>query len=285
MKNVKKRVFEDKNYSAIYCNGKTIRIPLDSTKPVLELNFPEFYDVKITGYCSGNCHYCYQDSTQTQVHYEDIIKKTVTFFGPMTKNERPFQVALGGGNPNEHPDFKPLLASLDALGIVPNYTTNGIGLTDEIIKATKKYCGGVAVTCHEHLDSTWRSASKALYDNGIMLNFHNLISDKKSVDNFIDIYNEWKDKVDYFVLLPLLDQGRSTDALNPKVVDNLFSRIKGLDESKIAFGANFYPYLKDKNHKLSVSLYEPEILSKYLDLKDMKIYKSSFHLEEVQLNR
>ena len=48
----------------------------------------------------------------------------------------------------------------------------------------------------------------------------------------------------------------------------------------IAFGANFYPYLKDQK-EIPVILYEPEIMSKYLDLKDMALYKSSFNTDKV----
>ena len=55
-----------------------------------------------------------------------------------------------------------------------------------------------------------------------------------------------------------------------------------LDKAKptnIAFGANFYEFL-NTTKKWDVSLYTPEILSKYLVLDDnMKLYKSSFELE------
>ena len=53
------------------------------------------------------------------------------------------------------------------------------------------------------------------------------------------------------------------------------------DASKIAFGANFYPYLKEGDHNIKISLYEPEIMSKFLDLKDMSIYPSSFSNEKI----
>ena len=51
------------------------------------------------------------------------------------------------------------------------------------------------------------------------------------------------------------------------------------DTSKIAFGANFYSYLLKSPGVFNVSLYEPESMSKFLDLKDMKVYPSSFHLD------
>ena len=39
------------------------------------------------------------------------------------------------------------------------------------------------------------------------INMHYIISDKKSVDDFIKIYNQYKDIVLYFVLLPLMPSG------------------------------------------------------------------------------
>ena len=52
---IKVRIFPEHNYKGIYFNDKTMRIALDPTKPITELTFPEFYDVKITGYCEGEC--------------------------------------------------------------------------------------------------------------------------------------------------------------------------------------------------------------------------------------
>lgn len=180
----------------------------------------------------------------------------------------------GGGEPTLHPDFCELLEVSHDMGIVPNYTTNGINLTDEIINYTKKYSGGVAVSCHSHLN--WHEGVNRLIDAGIKTNLHVIISDKKSIDNFIKIYNEYSGKVDYFVLLPMTESGRA------KKVDIEWEYLKeniSDDIEDIAFGANFYPYLLQGSN-FDVSLYEPEIMSGYLDMSNMKLYKSSFHLEE-----
>lgn len=275
---IKKRIFEDKNYSAIWHDGKTIRIALDPKKPILELDYPEFYDIKITGKCEGNCPWCYMNSTCEEEHYDSIVDKVVNYFGGMSENERPFQIAAGGGNPNEHPDFIYFLNALKSMGIEPNYTTNGMNITEKIIDATKKYCGGVAVSCHPHLLPHWTRAANMFLNKFIKLNFHIIISDKNSVDYFRYIYDEWHDRIDYFVLLPYTAQGRAVK----KDIDweYLISRMPN-DTKQIAFGAGFYKYLLRNDHGINVSLYEPEIMSKFLDLKDMSLYKSSFDLTKV----
>lgn len=65
---IKKRKFEESNYSAIYHNFKTIRIALDPKKPITELKYPEFYDVDIfetmNGLCRANCPWCFVNGEQ-----------------------------------------------------------------------------------------------------------------------------------------------------------------------------------------------------------------------------
>ena len=211
---IKVREFPESNYRSIYFNGKSIRIALDPSKPITELEYPEFYDVKITGFCKGKCPWCYMDSKETDEHYMNAVEKITSYFGPLTENQRPFQVAIGGGEPTSHPFFEEILEAFHGLGITPNYTTNGMFAGGEndysIIQATKKYCGGVAVSCHPHLRKHWEKAAAFYNIAGVKLNFHLIISDRKSIDEFKEIYDEWKDKVEYFVLLPYGSLGRAS---------------------------------------------------------------------------
>lgn len=284
---IKTRIFKEHNYKGIWYNGKTIRIALDPSKPITELKYPEFYDLKLTSKCKGNCPWCYMDSKDSDENYKNVVQKIKEYFGPMSENQRPFQVAIGGGEPTEHSDFIETLVILKNLGIEPNYTTNGMWTTPssntfteretKILVETKKLCGGVAVSCHPHLTEYWERAASLYNTYEIKLNFHIIISDKESIDYFKEIYFNWKDSVDYFVLLPYSSQGRAEEkGINWEYL------IKSLPNvhNQIAFGANFYPYLLKGEHNVNVSLYEPEIMSKFLDLKDMKLYPSSFHLEE-----
>jgi len=60
---IKTRSFPEENYRSVYHNFKTIRMYYDSSKPIVELKYPEFYDVKITNYCSGACNYCLNENS------------------------------------------------------------------------------------------------------------------------------------------------------------------------------------------------------------------------------
>lgn len=280
---IKTRVFPEHNYKGIHINGKTIRIALDPKKPIDELLYPEFYDVSVTSYCEGNCPYCYQNSLDTNSHPINIIEKFKLFFEPMSENQRPFQIAFGGGEPTTHPDFSKLIKVCYDMGITPNYTTNGMWVNFDLNKrriieaTTLAYCGGVAVSTHTHLKKYWELAVKSYLKLDIFTNLHIIIGDRKSIDDFLKIYKKYKGMIKYFVLLPLTAQGRATESF----VDWSYfeSNVDG-SPGDIAFGANFYPFLCKDPTRFKVSLYEPEIMSAYLDLKDMKIFKSSFSTEE-----
>jgi len=279
---MKQRVFTDKNYKGIFINNKTIRIALNHDKEIQELDFPEFYDVKITPYCKGRCGYCYMDSRASNKHTENILEKLNNIFGNMSQNERPFTIAIGGGEPTSHPDFIDFIKAVDELGIVPNYTTNGMFVKEyyknNILEVTEKYCGGVAVSCHDHLEYYWKKAVKEFIKlENTEVNFHHVIYNRKSIDYFIDIFNEFKNDVDHFVLLPHIPQGR---ALKRSIdLDYLTDKVDNHD--KLAFGAGFYEFLKTEK-KYKVSLYTPELLSKFIDLETMMLYPSSFNLTPIK---
>ena len=134
---IKKREFVDSNYRGIWYSGKTMRIALNPDKPITELEYPEFYDVKITGNCLGECPWCYMDSKTKDNHYEGAVQKIKDFFGPMDENQRPFQVAIGGGEPTSHPDFVEYPLNLRVVRAAQQITDIP-ELHDRLIAATAK---------------------------------------------------------------------------------------------------------------------------------------------------
>lgn len=280
---------EQANYSAIFINGKTIRTPIDRNKPITELHFPEFYDLSPGNKCSGGCDYCYAGALKNGVHYRNLAQKVDNFFGKMTLNQRPFQVAIGGEQePLENPEIWDMMARLRELQIVPNYTTNGMFVNAKHIDNTIKYCGGVAVTLHLHLEKFWRRALKRFAEAKVKLNVHVIISDKESIDFTKKLYKEYVDTgmVDYFVLLPYMPYGHALN--NPKAIDYAYFE-QWLDtiykEGKVAFGANFYNFIRKNAAKYNVSLYPPEIMSKYIVMDDkMQVSNNSFEKRSVNFN-
>lgn len=113
---------------------------------------PETLDVQITNYCSVGCPTCYQSSTKKDRHAPAFKLMRAIFEG---LDQAPYQIAFGGGEPTQLPDFAKVLAYTHERGSVPNFTTSGVVLDEEIGATARELCGGVALTYHY-----WRGREK-----------------------------------------------------------------------------------------------------------------------------
>lgn len=83
------------------------------------------------------------------------------------------QIALGGGNPNQHPNFIQILEQTRKHSIIPSYTTNGQGMTEEIYRATKEFCGALAVSWYApYLDAKKVISECKKYDIKVNVHFY-----------------------------------------------------------------------------------------------------------------
>lgn len=102
------------------------------------------------------------------------------------------QIALGGGNPNQHPHFNDILRMIREAGIVPSYTTNGDGLSEDILVATKTYCGAMAVSLYEPYNE-YDYILKRIHSMGIKCNVHIILK-----PDTIDMLTDWFKKPPHF---------------------------------------------------------------------------------------
>ena len=196
-------------YSTVFNSGTGFfaRVPdKGKPEPFWSPRGPELMDISITNWCDKGCAFCYKSSTKHGIHmqlhdYKRIIEEAA--------NLGTLQVALGGGNPNQHPDFEAILDFTKAKGIVPNYTTNGRGLTKSILKATKRNCGAVAVSAYPPYIETAETI-RVLTDHQIKTNVH-FILDSESVNIAIDWLREppnFLRKINALVFLNYKPSGR-----------------------------------------------------------------------------
>jgi radical SAM protein with 4Fe4S-binding SPASM domain len=177
------REYPSEHYS-IFFNKKTGYFVRAEDKgypePLWSMHGPELLDISVTNWCDKGCSFCYRKSTIKGNHME---LKDYEIIMQQAKNMDVLQVALGGGNPNQHPDFIAILEKTADYGIVPCYTTNGRGLTPEIIKATKELCGSVAISAYEPY-TEFRGFLEKIINAGIKANVH-FVTDSKSIDTAI----------------------------------------------------------------------------------------------------
>lgn len=95
----------------IYDDGTKVRMGEGDFEPL----FPENIDVKITSHCDGGCPMCHENSTPDGRHGD----LSLPFFDTLAAGT---ELAIGGGNPLEHPDLVPFLRRMKAQGVVCNIT-------------------------------------------------------------------------------------------------------------------------------------------------------------------
>ncbi len=98
--------------------------------------FPESIDVKITNYCDANCPMCHENSSISGGHGN----LDHPFFDSLTSGT---ELALGGGNPLDHPDLIPFLQRMKDKGVVCNLTVNQIHFDKQFAKLNQ--------LCKDHL--------------------------------------------------------------------------------------------------------------------------------------
>ena len=81
---------------------------------------PESMYIKITNMCDKNCPFCHEASTKDGKHGDIMNAKFLETLLPYT------ELAIGGGNPLEHPDLIPFLEKCKKLKLIPNITVNQI---------------------------------------------------------------------------------------------------------------------------------------------------------------
>lgn len=143
-------------------NGTKVRKnDLDNLTP----EYPESMDIKITNKCHHNCTMCHEASTPNGKHGDIMNAKFIETLLPYT------ELAIGGGNPLEHPDLEMFLRKCKSLKLIPSMTVHqddfmnnleflrmlrdeeliwGIGVsvsyvTDELIEALHEFPNAV---CH-----------------------------------------------------------------------------------------------------------------------------------------
>lgn len=164
-------------------NGK------DTGRDPFMTSFPELLDVGIMGHCvhgrNGLCIRagveCYQDG----LHRNDA-NMNIDDFASIARqcSGRTYQFALGGcGDPDQHEDFADILKICKREGIIPNFTTSGMGLTGKAVDLCKEYCGSVAVSWYRS-EYTMR-AIKMLVEAGVKTNIHYVLG-KDTIEEAVE---------------------------------------------------------------------------------------------------
>lgn len=257
-------------------------------------SFPELIDVGVMGHCvhgkSGLCLksgvQCYQNGLKTHMpnmsleNYKRIVDEC---------KGKTFQFALGGrGDVDQHENFEEIMRYTRENGIVPNFTSSGLGFTPEIVDICKRYAGAIAISWYR-TPYTYK-AIQMLLDAGVTTNIHYVLGNN-SIDEAIDRLknNGFPDGIAnvVFLLHKPIGQGQKENVLkvdNPKVKE-FFELI---DTGKFDYGLGFdscsvpglINFTKNINHD-SMDTCESARYSAYIT-SDMKMLPCSFDNQDLR---
>jgi hypothetical protein len=122
--------------------GMKVRVAFGEHEPA-SASAPELVDIKITDYCPFACTFCYVDSTKEGQHAP--LADLITVAERLAAAEV-FEVAIGGGEPTMHPDFKEIVDAFSSRGVTANFTTKNLAwLKDaELVEYLKPRVGAFA---------------------------------------------------------------------------------------------------------------------------------------------
>lgn len=165
--------FKNNDYEILFNtqNGIEITRGVNGKPDPFVLQMASLLDIGVMGTCKNKCDFCYQGHTNRPNMRLSDFKKII--------DEVSFhvnQVALGGrGDPNHHENFKEIIEYCRSKNVIPNYTTSGIGMTDEQVEISK-LCGAVAVSSYGQ-NYTFEALDK-LISAGVKTNIHQIFSNK-----------------------------------------------------------------------------------------------------------
>lgn len=252
-------------------------------EPFWSIKGPELLDISITNWCDNACLDCYKNSHINALHmglqdYKDLIIQA--------KDCNVLQVALGGGNPNQHPDFTDILRFTHEKGIVPSYTTNGRGLSKSVIDATSKYCGAVAISAYEPYELLL-SGLKEFNDIGIKPNIH-FVLNKDTILNAIRLLGEdspYLKMCNALVFLNYKPVGKNKDysklLKNSDMLGYFFKLVAKFNKCKIGFDSCSVPGILSYMDNINLSLLEPCDASRFSAYvsEDLKMFPCSFMID------
>ena len=182
---------------------------------------PESIDMKITNYCDLGCKYCHEESTKSGNHakFEDIVRATEGLPAGV-------ELAIGGGNPLDHPQLTDILQHLCDKGLFPNLTINVKHLRQpkywsQLVKLKRKgIVYGVGVSYRDLSDLLWLKHVSASIPNVIV---HMIAG--------VNSYKEIKAAVDMNLKVLILGYkryGLGKQFISQTVVDNVIELKRNL---------------------------------------------------------
>ena len=274
------------HYKTVFSHktGFFVRLEEDGyEEPFWSEDGPELLDLSITSYCERCCDFCYRSANPSGTH---MPLRDIATIVKQAKDVGVLQIALGGGNPNQHPQFVDVLRIIRENGIIPSFTSNGTGLTNEVLEATKKYCGAMALSLYSPYERLEEMA-KRISNMGIKLNLH-VILKKDTIDLLTSWFRESPALFSYINAVIVLNYkpiGGSPDLMVKDVerLEAFYESTSACKSVKVGFDSCCVPGIVTwmKVSPVLIDSCEAARFSAFIS-EDMKMYPCSFMVNTEQ---
>lgn len=210
---------------------------------------PELADISISNYCTKGCDFCYKNSSSMGniMSLDSYCKVLDALEHPIYGNV--FQVALGGGEPLEHPQFREIISETIYRNIIPNFTTNGIHLNKDLALYCKEKVGAVAIST-DNMTNLNKRAINILLKAGIKTNIHYVLKNNnlyEAINIILGKYDKELEGVNAIIFLTFKPAGRGNNIYIIKEGFEYLDFLKAVKNKKsnikIGFDACFVPNL------------------------------------------
>lgn len=168
---------------------------------------PELVDMEIVvGDCLGKCAFCYKNNGSGKPKYM-TFETFKTIFDKLPKTVT--QIAFGITNIDSNPDFFRIMEYTRENGVIPNYTTHGLDITEEHARKTAEICGSVGISV-VNKNKTLESIDM-FHSAGVkQINIHYVLSEEtyEGALQLIEDLKEYNNKVFAILFLALKKKGR-----------------------------------------------------------------------------
>lgn len=244
-----RRHSKDYNFVGDTESGITFRWGKTMKEDTAVAPWPELADISISNHCTKGCNFCYRDSMPNNTFmslkdYEYILNE---LNHPKWGNV--FQIALGGGEPFEHPQIKEIIDLTLRYNVIPNLTTNAIHLNTDTVRFLKGRIGAIAVSIDSFELYDFEKV-RLLTSNAIKTNIHYILN-KANIHEAIRIlkgdYNHKISGINSIIFLTHKPSGRASSE-NNLIFDCHFQEFITLIDKKktstrIGFDACLVPVL------------------------------------------
>ena len=191
-----KKLFKTPDYHQIFDTETGVHVYWGSNpeeNPAWCQYGPSILDLEISsGYCKGSCPFCYKDNG---THCDDIENMSLNTFKQILakmNKEVLTQIAFGLCDIDSNPDMWAIFEHSRSENIIPNFTCNGLGITQEVAEKASRLCGAVAVSLVNKEHSY--NAINMFTDAGMkQVNIHFMLSEEtfeKALTVLHDIKND-----------------------------------------------------------------------------------------------